>query len=140
MVRNALIERSIKLLGGQQRMNLIYIDDVADVIRRCTTDSRASRQTFNVGSDCNISVEEIVSKVISLLDIPVQIQREPMRAGETLNFTPDLGKLEKTLSFLPKTTFDVGLSRTIEWYRARLSRFPLSKGADENCGTSMSRH
>lgn len=140
MVRNALIERSIKLLGGQQMMNLIYIDDVADVIRRCTTDSRASRQTFNVGSDCNISVEEIVSKVVSLLDIPVQIQREPMRAGETLNFTPDLGKLEKTLSFLPKTTFDVGLSRTIEWYRTRLSRLPLPKRADENCGTSMSRH
>jgi UDP-glucose 4-epimerase len=140
MVRNALIERSIKLLGGQQRMNLIYIDDVTDVIRRCTTDSRASRQTFNVGSDCNISVEEIVSKVTSLLDIPVKIQREPMRAGETLNFTPDLAKLEKTLSFLPKITFDEGLSRTIEWYRTRLSRFPLPQRANENCGTSMSRH
>ena len=81
------------------------------------TDPRASRQTFNVGSDCNMSVKDIISRVVSLLDITVEIHQGPMRVGETENFTPDLDKLEKTLGLRPATPFEVGLQKTLEWYR-----------------------
>ena len=117
MIRSASTERSIRILGGNQRMNLVYVDDVADVIRRCVTDPRASRQAFNVGSDCDMSVKEIISKVVSLLDIAVEIHQGPMRVGETENFRPDLDKLEKTLGFRPATPFEVGLQKTLDWYR-----------------------
>jgi UDP-glucose 4-epimerase len=126
MIRSALTERSIRVLGGKQRMNLIYVDDVAEVILKCITDPRASRQTFNVGSDYDMSVEEIVSKVVSLLGIHVEIRKGPMRVGETLNFRPDLDKLEKTLGYRPPTPFEVGLRRTLEWY---VDAMPKSAGS-----------
>lgn len=115
MIRSAFAEGSIRILGGNQRMNLIYVEDVADVIRRCVADPRASRQTFNVGSDHDMSVEEIVSKLVSIIDIPVEIRRGPMRVGETQNFRPDLDKLEKTLGYRPPTPIEVGIKKTLEW-------------------------
>jgi len=122
MIKRALAERKVEILGGSQRMNLIYVDDVAEVIIRSLGDPRASRQTFNVGSDHDVSVEEMVSKVVSLLGIPVEIRKEPMRVGETLNFRPDLDKLEKTLGYRPMTPFSTGLQRTLEWYKQKLSK------------------
>lgn len=117
MIRNAITQRSIQVLGGNQRMNLVYVDDVADVIRRCMADPRASRQAFNVGSDNDMSVKEIISKVVSILDIAVESHQGPMRVGETENFRPDLDKLEKTLGFRPATPFEVGPQKTLEWCR-----------------------
>jgi len=124
MIRNAITQRSIQVLGGNQRMNLVYVDDVADMIRRCIADPRTSRQILNVGSDYDMSVEEIVSKVVSILDFPVKIRRGSMRTGETLNFRPDLEKLEKTLGWRPATPLEAGLQRTLEWYRGVRSKSP----------------
>lgn len=117
MIRKALTEGSIQILGGSQRLNLVYVKDAAEAIRRCLADPRASRQTFNVGSGDNISVEEMVSRIVSLLDIPVKIERGPMRVGETLNFRPSLEKMEKMLGYRSATTFTTGLQKTVEWYK-----------------------
>jgi nucleoside-diphosphate-sugar epimerase len=104
-------------------MNLIYIEDVVEVIRRCLTDPHASRQVFNVGSGYNISVEEIVSRIISILDIPVMIDRQPMRLGETLKFIPSVELLEKNMGYHALTTFEVGLRKTVEWYQKKVGLF-----------------
>jgi len=117
MIKKALTEGKIQILGGNQRMNLIYVEDVADAICRCFVDPRSSRQTFNVGSHDDMSIEEIVSKLVSLLRVPVKIERLPMRNGETINFRPNLEKMEKTLGYRPVTSIIEGLQKTVEWYR-----------------------
>ena len=120
MIRRALVERRIQIFGGSQMMNLVYVEDVAKIVARCLTDPRTSRQTFNVGSSDDLSVEDIVSKVVSLLDFPVKIERQPMRLGETLNFRPSLEKLQNTLGYNCPTGFATGLRKTVEWYKQHL--------------------
>ena len=120
MIKKALTEGKIQILGGNQRMNFIYVEDVAEVVGRCFFDPRSSRQIFNVGAYDSISVEEVVSKLVSLLDVPPRIERLPMRDGETLNFRPSIEKLEKELDYRPTTTFTMGLRKTVEWYRDKM--------------------
>ena len=117
IVRKALTEGRIEILGGKQTMDLVYVKDVAEVVRRCLVDQRASRQIFNVGSASSMSVEEIVREIVSCLGVPVKLDRRPMRMGETLSFRPSLKKLETTLGYRPSTTFRMGLQKTIEWYK-----------------------
>jgi UDP-glucose 4-epimerase len=120
MIQKALTERKIAILGGHQEMNLIYVEDVAEAIQRCLFDARSSRQTFNIGGTETLSVEAIVSRLISLVDLPVKIERFPMREGETLNFQPSLEKIERALGFRPTVTLDEGLHRTVEWCKEKL--------------------
>lgn len=117
MIHKATTEGRIQLFGGNQRMNLIYVEDVAEAIHKSLTDPEASRQIFNVGSRENLAVEEVVERIVSALGTSVRIDREPMRAGETLNFRPALERVEGVLGWHPRTTFSEGLERTVEWYR-----------------------
>jgi len=117
MIRSAISQGGIHIMGGTQRMNLTYVEDVAEIIAKCLRNPRASHEIFNVGSKDNIVVEELVTKLISSLGIPVQIERKPMRLGETLDFQPDLDKMERTFGEYPRTTLNEGLQKTIRWYR-----------------------
>ncbi len=119
MIHKAMTEGRIQLLGGNQRMNLIYVEDVAEAICRCLTEPQASRQIFNVGSQEDLAVEDIVGRLVSMLGTSVRIDREPMRAGETLNFRPTLDRIERVLGWHARIAFGEGLRRTIEWYRKK---------------------
>jgi UDP-glucose 4-epimerase len=116
MVREALSKRRIRVLGGKQRMNLIFVGDVVEVITRCLSDPRTSRQVFNVGSGDDLSVEEVVAELVPLLPFPVEIEHESMREGETMNFRPNLEKMQNTLELHTTTTLPEGLRRTVDWY------------------------
>jgi len=120
MLQKALKEGRIPILGGRQRANLICVEDVADVIAKCLVEPKASRQTFNVGSRDDMTVEEIVTRLVSSLDIPVKIDREAMRMGETMNFRPSLERIERILGWSARTTFAEGMRKTVEWYRDRV--------------------
>lgn len=119
MIRKAMTEGRIRLLGGNQRMNLIYVEDAAEAICRCLTEPQASGQIFNVGSQEDLAVEDIVGRLVSMLGISVGIDRGPMRAGETLNFRPSLDRIERELGWHARIGFGEGLRRTIEWYREK---------------------
>lgn len=118
IVRNALTGAKIPIIGGQQVMNLVYVEDAAEVIRQCLSDPRSSREIFNVGSHDNVSVEEVVKTICEMVNVKPKVDRLPMRTGETLSFRPSIEKLEKVLGYSPPTSLNVGLSKTIEWYRS----------------------
>ena len=117
IIKNALKNSRIQILGGGQRLNFVYVDDVVDLINLVTSDNRSSKEIFNVGSKDTLTIEEFAGKVIELVGKKVEINYLPMRETETSNFEPSLKKLEKVLGYLPKTSIIDGLQRTIEWYR-----------------------
>jgi UDP-glucose 4-epimerase len=113
MIRSAKERGLVPLYGGNQLMNLVYVNDVATVIINCLTNPRTTDEVFNVGSDEDMTVEAIVKELISQLPMPVQIQRMPMRTGETISFRPDLQKMNALFADLPKTSFQEGIRKTI---------------------------
>jgi len=106
----------IQIFGGNQKLNLVYVEDVAETIKRCLNNPLSSKQIINVGSEINLSVEEIILKLVSILGVNTRIVHLHMRKSETVNFKPSLEKLEELLGYIPKTSFDEGLRKTIDWY------------------------
>jgi len=120
IIKKALLGERIQILGGSQQMNLIYVDDVVDAVLGCLTGANSSRQVFNIGSYDSISVEDMVSRILRLLDVSTKLERLPMREGETLSFRPSLEKSGRLLGWRPSTTFASGLRETVERYRKEL--------------------
>jgi dTDP-glucose 4,6-dehydratase len=117
MIRSALMEGKIQVLGGSQQLNLVYVKDVAETVRRALSDRRSSKEILNVGSKETLPLDHIVQKLLPLLSPQPMVERALMRRGETLRFTPSLDKLEETLQYLPPTTLHQGLQETVMWYR-----------------------
>ena len=117
IIKDMLRERKIKIMGGTQRLNFVYVDDVVELINKILSDTRASKQIFNVGSNDTLTIKEFAQKVIQTQDHKIEFEHLPMRNTETSNFEPSLDKLSKELGFVPKTSLSEGLKNTINWYK-----------------------
>jgi len=117
MIKTALSSGVITILGGEQQLNLVYVDDVAEIIKKCLSSPETSRQIFNVGSRDTLTVEQIVERLESRMKIPLIIERKSMRHGETLTCELNLGKIERVLGKFPWTSFEDGLEKTLRWYQ-----------------------
>jgi len=118
IIKNAL-KGSIDILGGTQRLNYVYVDDVVDLISKIIDSPISVNETFNVGSNDTLTINEFVNKVSVNFD-NVKINYKPMRQNETMNFVPDLDKIQNKLGFMPKTDIDTGIRKTIEWYSKKV--------------------
>ena len=117
IIKNALRDKKIQILGGTQRLNYVYVDDVADIINQVIKNQKSSKQVFNIGSNDTITFKEFAQKVIGLVGQNIIVEYKPMRETETSNFEPNLSKLEEFLGYLPKTSLSDGIKKTIEWYK-----------------------
>ena len=120
LIKNAILDKKIKLFGGKQLLNLIYVDDVIEVINHVLTDKRSSGQIFNVGSNDTITIEELAKMVSEILDERIEFEHLPMRKGDSQIFNPDLQKINSVLGFSSKTSLENGLKNTINWVRETL--------------------
>jgi len=116
IIKDALDKKKIRILGGNQRLNYVYVDDVVDLINLVLNDKRSSKQVFNVGSNDTITINEYVKKVMDLLNEKVEIEFQPMRETETSNFSPNLTKLKNVLNYSANTSLHKGIEETIRWY------------------------
>jgi len=76
----------------------------------------------NVGSADAISVRDLLERLARLLDGVdlLDIGALPGRPGDPAVLAPDVGRLTETVGWRPRIGLDEGLSRTVEWWRARL--------------------
>ena len=120
IIKDVLRARKVRIMGGSQRLNFVYVDDVVELIGKTLTDSSSSKQIFNVGSDDTITIKEFAQQVIKMQDKDISIEYLPMRNTETSNFDPSLEKLFLIMGFVPKTSLSQGLKNTIGWYQKSL--------------------
>lgn len=117
IVRDAIESGEIRILGGEQKLNYIYVDDVVDLLNIVLDNKQASREVFNVGSKDTISIKDFVMLVSKKISNEIKLKYLPMRETETCNFEPDLTKIKKNLGFEAKISLEEGIRKTIEWYR-----------------------
>jgi len=121
IIKNALYDKKIQILGGTQRLNYVYVDDVVNLINLVLKNEKSSKQVFNVGSNETVSIKEFVNKVSKLVPKNITIEHLPMRDAETLNFEPNLEKLQKILGYTPKYALEDGIKNVIKWYEGEMN-------------------
>jgi UDP-glucose 4-epimerase len=121
IIQKVLKGEKIQILGGDQIMNFVYVNDVVRAILLTLENKKSTKEIFNIGSYNNIKINDLVLKIIKLIGRNVEIERAPYRETETMFFRPDLSKITKILGWMPQIDIDTGLLYTIEWYRTHLT-------------------
>lgn len=116
IIKNAIKLHKVQILGGNQKLNYVYVDDVVELINQVLTDRRSSKQIFNIGSNDTLTIEQFVSKVINTISEKIEVEYLPMRQNETLNFVPSLKKLKNILEFSARYSISEGIEETKKWY------------------------
>jgi nucleoside-diphosphate-sugar epimerase len=126
LIRKALRGEKIPVFGGEQVMNFVHVEDAVLSILACIDDERSIGQIFNVGSLDNISVNDLILKIVKMVGKGNIIEQQSSRATETFYFKPDIRKISAILGWTPRISLDDGLSGTIEIYRKNEKENPLS--------------
>ena len=114
IIDNALQKNCININGdGNQTLNLIFIEDVIDLLNQIIENKIISNQIFNVGSDDTLTINQFSQIVIDMLKIKIKLQFFPRIIYENIYFKPNLRKLKKIIKFQPNFSLEQGLNKTI---------------------------
>ena len=117
MIQSAIKDKKLFLNGGDQLVNLIFIDKLVDIIFNIINDERTFNQIFNVGSFENISIKEFANIISKIEENNIKIiQRSPLKY-ENRNFKPNLNKLNKIIDLSTKMDLYEGIIKTKKWFK-----------------------
>ena len=102
---------------GNMQRDFTYIDDIIDGIRN-TIDKDFNFEIFNLGNSKSEDLMTMIRIIEKELNINAKIVFKDMQAGDVFKTYADIKKSSKMLEFKPKVSLQVGLKRTIDWYKS----------------------
>lgn len=123
LIRSCLRGVPFEMSTGEQRRELLYVDDLVDALIRALDRPRLRGAIINVGSGEDIAIRDVAEAIVRLMGAP-----GVLRLGAVAPRPEDLAQLvarsalaEAELGWRPRTTLSTGLQRTVDWYRANPS-------------------
>lgn len=112
-ILNQLETGLVKLQDPLPKRDFIYVDDMIDCLLKAAN-CKEGFDVFNIGSGKSLSVQEIVNSIMNIYskDFSV-IYLDERRSSETIDCYANIDKAKRILKWLPKTSFEEGLMKTI---------------------------
>jgi UDP-glucose 4-epimerase len=120
LIARAIHDESIEIWGdGSVVRDFIFIDDVVDALIAAGNDHGGAR-IFNIGRGEGHSLREVISALEILLCKKLNIQWKAARPLDVPVSVLAIERARDVLGWVPKTTFEDGLNKTIAWWRTRV--------------------
>ncbi|MDZ7334438.1 MAG: NAD-dependent epimerase/dehydratase family protein [candidate division KSB1 bacterium] len=120
-IRQIVRGERIKIFGtGEQKRDLVFVDDVVDALLRAACSNNANGKIYNIGGAEPISLKKLVELMIEINGggkyelVPFPDERKKIDIGD---FYTDYKKIANDLGWKPTVLLREGLKRTIEYYR-----------------------
>ena len=116
----------IKLGNIKTKRDYVYIEDTITGIIKIMKSSKTKRETINIASQKNYSIDNIYKEIKSILKIDKKIRIENKRVrpdkSEVINLLGSNKKLKKIISWKPSTNLKKGLIETVKWNKDNLNK------------------
>jgi len=101
---------------GNQTRDLIYVGDLVDGITLALRSPNSSGELFQIGTGIETSINRLAELTAELFPKEIKVIHVPARRGDIYQNYSDISKARSVLGFEPKTSLDVGLKQTYEWF------------------------
>jgi dTDP-glucose 4,6-dehydratase len=127
IIMQALSRDVIELGAIIPTRDFLYVEDTVRGIMRCAEVDVAIGEVINLGTGIEISVGDVVDRVLGLVDreLPVLVRDDRLRpaASEVARLIADRRKAGALLDWEPEVDFDEGLRRTIAWMDTSIATY-----------------
>lgn len=107
---------------GDQIRSWCFIDDIVDGIVLTMARPEAVGESFNIGNArSTITIYQLARMIVDLAQSQSPIQFVTWDHPDVELRVPDVKKAERLLGFRAQVDLEVGLRRTIDWYRRKIS-------------------
>ena len=125
IINSLLKQIKIPIYGdGKNIRDWLYVDDHCDAIELIFNKGK-NGETYNIGGNheiCNIDLANLIIKIFDQIKSNVQGKSNKLiefvsdRPGHDFRYAINFTKIEKELGWKPKTKFEDGITKTINWY------------------------
>src|SRR5256712_7776793 len=105
---------------GTTRRDYTYIDDIIQGTIAALKYDGPMFDIFNLGESETIQLKDLIAAIEKALGKKAKINRLPEQPGDMRLTCADISKARKLLGYNPKTKFEDGLPKFIDWFLARL--------------------
>jgi GDP-L-fucose synthase len=112
---------------GSPTREFLYVEDAAEGIA-LATERYNDPEPINLGSTYEISIKDLVTKIAQLTGFTGELVWDTTKPNGQPRRKLDVSRAEAAFGFRSQMSFDEGLRRTIDWYRAALAAQALPQG------------
>lgn len=94
----------------------MYIDDLIDAMV-LIMGSQDLSYPINVGNPLEISIIDLAHKILDISKSTSKIIYEELPKDDPVRRKPDISKIKSLTNWRPKTSLDVGLKKTISYFK-----------------------
>lgn len=117
--RQAKAGEPLKVFGKDKCLDFTYIDDcVAGVMLGIGKWDAAKNDTYNLAYGEGTTILHLAERMKELLQSTSPLEIGTARTGEVTHYIADISKAKKVLGYEPQYSFDKGIEKAVEWYKA----------------------
>jgi UDP-glucuronate 4-epimerase len=109
---------------GSTRRDYTYVDDVVQGVRAAMGYTASSYEVINLGNDRTVSLRQMIAGLEAAMGRTAAVTSMPEQPGDVPQTWASIAKARRLLGYEPKTTFEEGVRRFVEWLAAK----PLVSG------------
>ncbi len=118
-IRRAKEGAPLMIFGEDKRLDFTYIDDCVDgILAGIHRFETAKNATYNIATGQGTTLVHLAQRVKELLRSPSPLTIRESRTGEITQYVANITRARSVLGFAPRTPFDQGIEKAVEWYKA----------------------
>lgn len=129
IISQAIVGKGIRLGNLKPRRDFLFVRDTVQGFVQVGRCEEAVGKVINIGAGVDISIEELVKKILGQMGKGMEIEVEDRRIrpekSEVMQLLSDTRLAKELFGWAPRYPLEDGLKETIEWYRKNLSRFKV---------------
>jgi len=112
---------------GEETRDFTYVGDIVDGLLRAGYFEKAVGEEFNLAAGREIKIIELAKKINNLVGNTAGIKFVPKRKWDNKSrILASIEKAQKIIGYNPKTTFDEGLQKAVDWFKENWDKIKQS--------------
>jgi UDP-glucuronate decarboxylase len=118
-IMQALRGEAITIYGdGQQTRSFCYVDDLIEGFIRMMDANDDISGPINLGNPNEFTIKQLAEAIINLTGTKSELIKQPLPEDDPLQRQPDITIAKQQLDWQPSIDLEVGLTKTIDYFRA----------------------
>jgi UDP-glucuronate decarboxylase len=113
---------------GDQTRSFCFVSDLVRGLRLLAQAPRGVPSPMNLGNPREFTVLEAAKLVARTLDQPLRVTYHPLPADDPRQRSPDIRRARRYLRWSPRIPFELGLSKTVDYFRGLRPTRPRARG------------
>src|SRR5262249_47816613 len=125
-LRRVIEEQPFEVWGGEQRREMLYVDDAADAFLLAAATPASAGLALNVGGDEPVSLARLAEALVAANGGRRYITREfppERRSIDIGDFLTDDRQFRALCDWRPRVRLAEGLARSLAYYRRHLANY-----------------